>query len=208
VTDGAARFVARHPIVWHVIEADGAGPWLAETGLLPASELLRREDGANRDDFRRIDLGGGRMAVLRPQLMTDARLTASLAGRFAGRPEAWRRHIDSHVFFWSEVRRRDAFRGACQRLRAVSRTVPGTVAPCALAIDTAALLAHCGDRVFFARINTGSPMRGGARARRDETTLAPVATYVSGPVAELAIRGRVPLQGLLAEDDVNYGREW
>ena len=41
MNDGAARFAARYPIVWHVIEADGAGDWLPETGLMPTADLLR-----------------------------------------------------------------------------------------------------------------------------------------------------------------------
>jgi hypothetical protein len=194
----AARFAARYPTVWHAIEAEGAGPWLADTGLLPTADLLRlaglTSDGANRDDFRRVTLGQGRVAVLRQQLMADRFLTPTLAGGFAGAPAAWRRHIDQHVFFWTEPRRRDAFIRACQRMRLRSRAVPATEAPQLLAFDTAALLRRHGEAAFFARINTGSTVRGGARVRRDETTLAPLTDYRSGPVAELAIRGPVTLQ--------------
>ena len=82
LTDGAARLAARYPSVWHVIEADGAGPWLMQTGLLPAAEL--RCCGANRDAFDRVDLGDGRAALLRPQQMPDHRLLPTLAGAFAG----------------------------------------------------------------------------------------------------------------------------
>ena len=64
MSDGAARFAARYPVVWHVIEAEGAGPWLAATGccrpprccVWPASPA----DGANRDDFLPLAFGGGR----------------------------------------------------------------------------------------------------------------------------------------------------
>jgi hypothetical protein len=49
---------------------------------------------------------------------------------------------------------------------------------------------------FFATINSGSTVRGAARARRDEATLRPMADYHSGPVAELAIRGRVDISGI------------
>ncbi len=184
MNDGAARFAARYPRVWHVIEADGAGPWLSETGLLPAADL--RPGGTNRDSFDRVGLGTGRIAVLRPQQMPDHRLTPTLAGRFAGQPDLWRRHVDSHVFFWAEARRRDAFIRACVRLRARPGPPPVT-----LAIETAALLARHGAIAWFATINTGSTVRGGARARRDENTLRPVTGYRCGPVAELAIRGRV-----------------
>ena len=207
MSDGAARFAARYPVVWHVIEAEGAGPWLAATGLLPAAALLRLAgvdaDGANRDDFRVLTLGDGGAAVLRPQLMADRWLVPTLAGGFAGRPEAWRTHINAHVFFWTEERRRDAFIRACTRARARSRAAFGFAPPCVLALDTTPLLAQHGEDAFFARFNTGSTVRGGARVRRDETTLAPVTGYRSGPVAELAIRGCVELGGLLARSYTN-----
>jgi hypothetical protein len=76
-------------------------------------------------------------------------------------------------------------------MRARSRAAPGRAAPVVLALDTATLLGRHGEAAFFARFNTGSTVRGGARVRRDETTLAPVIAYRSGPVAELAIRGGV-----------------
>ena len=82
MNDGAARLAARYPCVWHVIEADGAGPWLMQTGLLPAAEL--HCCGANRGAFDRVDLGDGRAALLRPQQMPDHRLLPTLAGAFAG----------------------------------------------------------------------------------------------------------------------------
>jgi hypothetical protein len=202
MSDGAVRFAARYPVVWHVIEAEGAGPWLAATGLLPAATLLRMAgtaaDGTNRDEFRPIALGNDRVAILRQQLMTDRRLAPTLAGVFAGHPEAWRGHIDSHVFFWTEERRRDAFIRACMRLRARNNAASGRAPPCVLALDTAALLGRHGENAFFARFNTGSTVRGGGRVRRDETTLAWVTGYRSGPVAELAIRGCVQLGGLYA----------
>ena len=50
---------------------------------------------------------------------------------------------------------------------------------------------------LFARINTGAVLRGGARARRDDTTFVSVRNYRSGPVAELAIKAPVMLLGLL-----------
>jgi hypothetical protein len=189
---GAARFAARYPCVWHVIEADGAGLWLSETGLLPAAMLFHLaglpDDGANRDGFRRLPFEEQCIAVVRPQLMNDARLLPTLAGSFVGNPRAWRRHVNAHVFFWAEERRRDAFMQACMRLRMRSGTPPRV-----LAIDSAALLKRHAANAFFARINTGSTVRGGGRVRRDENTLAPVATYRSGPVAELAIREPVSL---------------
>ena len=177
------------------MEAAGAGPWLHDMGLLPAASL--RCCGANRTDFEAIDLGNGRTAILRPQQMPDHRLIATLAGEFIGQPARWRQHVDRHVFFWTEARRRDAFVGACIRLRSPSGSPPAT-----LTIDTAALLERHGDIAFFATINTGSTVRGGARTRRDEDTLRPVADYRSGPIAELAVRGRVDLAGIAVLDPV------
>jgi hypothetical protein len=195
---GATRFATRYPQVWHVIEADGAGAWLNQTGLLPAAELVRLANltgnGANRDTFQSIDLGCGRIAVLRLQQMPDQRLLLVLAGAFAERPDLWRRHVDRHVFFWAEQRRRDAFIRACIRLR------PGARPPVTLTFDTALLLERHGPIAFFATINSGSTVRGGARAQRDEKTLRPAANYHSGPVAELAIRGPVDISGIAACD--------
>jgi hypothetical protein len=198
MTDGAARFAVRYPSVWHVIEADGAGAWLSRTGLLPAAGLRRVAglpcSGANRDDFQCIDIGGGGTAVLRPQQMRDQRLLPALAGAFAGRPDLWRRHVDRHVFFWTEERRRDAFARACTRLRDAPRP------PVTLTIDTSELLDRHGLIAFFSTINTGSTVRGGARARRDEGTLRPIGDYRAGPVAEMAIRGRVDLSDITVCD--------
>ena len=192
MSDGAARFAARYPVVWHVIEAEGAGPWLATMGLLPAAELLRRAgvtaDGRNRDDFRRVSLNNNAVALLRPQRMPDAALTATLGGRFRGLPDTWRQLIDEHVFFWADPRRRDRFTEACMRLRVTSRSARGTVRPVVLAFDTAALLALHSEHAYLSRFNAGSTVRGGARVRRDETTLVPVAHYRSGSVAELGLR--------------------
>lgn len=189
MSEGATRFAARYPIVWHVIEADGVGDWLTETGLMPSAELLRMagiiDEGANRNDFRTLSLGGGRTAVIRPQLMPDDRLRPTLDGPFRDLPNTWRRHINSHVFFWAEPRRRDAFLRACQRFR------PSAATPVVLEFDTASLLAGHAACAFWSRINTGSTVRGGARTRRDENTLQSVRSYRSGPVAELAVRGQV-----------------
>jgi hypothetical protein len=184
LSEGAARLAARYPVVWHVIEADGAGPWLGQTGLLPADVL--REGTSNRETFVSVAKDNGGVAVLRPQQMPDPRLLPTLAGRFAGRPACWRRHVNRHVFFWADARRREAFKRACVRMRAEA-----AAPPVVLAFDTAALLESHPDSAFFATINTGSTVRGGARVRRDETTLRAVAAYRGGTIAELAIRGRV-----------------
>ena len=152
------------------------------------------DDGANRTGFQRLELGAGRIAVLRPQLMADRFLTPTLAGRFAGQPALWRRHIDQHVFFWTEHRRCVAFLRAAVRWRTAESAAASP--PHVLAFDTARLLSDLAAPAFFSRINSGSTLRGGARVRRDETTLAALATYRSGPGAELAVRGPVTLRGL------------
>jgi hypothetical protein len=177
------------------MEPEGAGPWLAATGLLPAADLLAAaglpHDGACRRDFRLLRFatpnGAGR-AMLRFQQMPDHALAPTLAGTYAGRPADWRRLVDSHVFFWADAGRRDRFIATLARLRG-----PGH-APAVLAFDTAALLSDTkqdGTEAFFTTVNSGSCVRGGARIRRDEATFRPVADYRGGRVAELAIRGRV-----------------
>jgi hypothetical protein len=178
-------FALRYPKVWHVIEAEGAG---CET-LYPAATLRHfaglPADHANRDDFQCLNAPGGGSAVLRPQLMRDAALTRTLAGAFSGRPDLWRDHINRHVFFWVTPDRRDRFINACLRLRG-----KGARAPVVMEIATASLpFAH----TFFSLINSGSAIRGGGRTRRDETTLRPLHTWRGERVAELAVRGPVPL---------------
>jgi uncharacterized protein DUF7002 len=185
---GVAGFVRRYPRIWHVIEAEGAG---CDT-LYPAATLRRLSglpaDSANRQAFQRLALPGGAPAILRLQLMPDARLNPTLAGGFAGRPDLWRAHIDRHVFFWVAEDRRDRFLRACVRLR------PGSAAtPVVIAVDTLALLHGHGEAAFFSCINTGSTLRGGARTRRDETTLQALPLWRGERAAELAIRGPVPL---------------
>jgi hypothetical protein len=189
---GIAGFAARYPLVWHVIEAEGAD---CDT-LYPAATLRRLSglpaDDTNREAFQHVDLPGGASAILRLQLMPDYRLAPTLAGPFSGRPDLWRAHIDRHVFFWVAEDRRDRFLRACVRLRARDATGP-VPTPVVIAIDTALLLAMHAEVASFSRINVGSTVRGGARARRDETTLRPVPRWRGEPAVELAIRGQVAL---------------
>ncbi len=117
--------------------------------------------------------------------------TPSLHGAFAGQPALWRALIDSQVFFWADPARRDSFLRACRRDRQRSRAAPFDEPPVTLAFDTAALL-NAEAAAFYSTFNTGSTVRGAARARRDEDTFRPVAAYRSGSAAELAIRGPVP----------------
>ena len=193
--EGLARFAGRFPVVWHVAEADGMAA-IEALGLLPAAELRRRAGmaatGQNRDDYVPLLLPGAGAAVLRFQLMADAKVVGSLAGGFAGQPAAWRAMIDSHAFFWADPARRDGFAHATQRERRRSRAAPFEAPPAVLAFDTLALVTpHLAD-AYYSTFNTGSTVRGAARARRDENTFRPVAAYRSGPVAELAIRAAIP----------------
>lgn len=193
--DGLARFASRFPVVWHVAEADGLAA-IGTLGLLPAADLRRRagiaDTGQNRDDYVPLLLPGAGTAILGFQLMADAKIAGSLAGRFAGQPAAWRALIDSHVFFWPDPARRDSFARATERERRRSLAAPFNAPPVVLAFDTLALVApHLAD-ACYSTFNTGSTVRGAARARRDENTFRPVAAYRSGPVAELAIRAAIP----------------
>ena len=193
---GAERFCARIPRVWHVIEAEGLDA-ARRHGLLPTAALLdlagRSADGVNRPDFVRLFLPGG-PAVLRPQLMRDEHLAPTLHGAYAGQPALWRALIDRHVFFWASEARRDGFLRASVRERARSPAARSPEPPVLLEFEVRHLLAAHGAAVFSV-INSGSTVRGGARTRRDEHTFRPVADYARGPVAELAIPGRVALDG-------------
>jgi hypothetical protein len=191
IASGVEGFAARYPRVWHVMEAEGAG----YDTLYPAATLRRlgglAADSANRDDFQRVDLPDGTVAILRKQLMRDERLRPTLAGGFTGQTDRWREHINQHVFFWISRDRRDRFIAACVRLRAEGTVGPGAV-PIAIEFGTAALLAAHHEAAFFSLINAGSTIRGGARTRRDETTLRPVHSWAGEQAVELAIRGAVP----------------
>jgi hypothetical protein len=185
-------FAARYPRVWHVTEAEGAGCEI----LYPAATLRHLasvpDDNTNRDDFQCVSLPGGGQAVLRMQLMQDERLGPTLTGTFSGRPDLWRAHINRHVFFWMSEDRRDRFIKACARLRARGVLGPGA-APLVIELDTGSLLRAHHEVAFFSLINTGSTVRGGARARRDETTLRAVRGWQGERAVELAIRGSVTL---------------
>ena len=137
------------------------------------------------------------MAILRPQQMPDRRLTRSLGGAYAGQPERWRQHVDRHVFFWVCPDRRDRFIAACRRDRSRSARLGSPRAPITIAVDTATLLRRCRSIAYFATFNTGSTLRGGATAPRNEATYRPVADFRGGKLAELAIRGAIRLDGIV-----------
>jgi hypothetical protein len=184
----------RCPRVWHVIEAEGL-PAARRLGLLPAASL-RSLAGAppsdrNRTAFERLmlpHLGDAGAALLRFQQMEDARLLPTLHGCYAGHPGRWRAMLDRHVFFWAAEDRLSRFVAAVVRER--RRAEPQAPDPVILQFETAALLAEHGEATFFTTINSGSTA-GRGRAHRDENTFRPVAAYKGGPVAELAIPGKV-----------------
>lgn len=182
-------FAARHPTVWHVAEAEGLAG-IRRDGLWPAAALMRRAgrvSDANRDRFVALPCG----ALLRFQQMADRRLSPSLRGRFVGDPAAWRRFVDSHVFFWARPARRDAFLAATRRER--RRHEPDAPPPHVLAFDTATLLAGVGGDAFFSCYNSGSTVMGGYRTPRDDGLFLPLSRWPAPkPAAELVIRAAVP----------------
>ncbi len=159
-----------------MIEAEGL-PGALSAGLLPAA-MLRPGDGRRREGFVPAT-GPGGPALLRFQQMHDAQLTPWLRGRFAGRPDLWRAHVDSHVFFWCCPRRRDAFIAAVRRERARGWRAQGRTGepppPVTLAFSLAALLDRHGDAARACLINSGSITLG--KTWRDEATFRPVAEW-------------------------------
>jgi|HubBroStandDraft_1064217.scaffolds.fasta_scaffold45777_2 hypothetical protein len=188
----SGAFAARYPRVWHVTEAEGAGCEILYPAAILRDLASVPDDNANRDDFQCVSLPGGGQAVLRMQLMRDERLCPTLTGTFSGRPDLWRAHINRHVFFWVSEDRRDRFIKACIRLRGRGALGPGD-APVVIELDTAVLLEAHSTAAFFSLINAGSTVRGGARARRDETTLRALSDWRGERVVELAILGPVRL---------------
>ncbi|MFC0409991.1 DUF7002 family protein [Roseomonas elaeocarpi] len=191
-------FTRRYPRLFHVTDP-AALPGIEADGLLSAEALLRlyavpdREAilGRNRGrgNFQVLERAGHPGAVLRDQWMPDEPLRACLGGRYRDRPEAWRRLINAHVFFWVEE-------AQARRLAGVNRAREQRV----LVFGSAALLAGCdiGD-VFTTPINAGYalPRYGRPPSPRDETTFRPLAGYPyrdapdRRPPRELAVRGGV-----------------
>ncbi|WP_426954881.1 DUF7002 family protein [Muricoccus radiodurans] len=195
--EGAARFAARHPRLFHVTDPD-ALPGIERDGLLSAAALVDLygvpepdrpallDDNRGRGVFTRLTRPGLPGATLRDQWMPDAPLTACLRGAYTGRPAAWRRLINSHVFFWVDE-------AQAHRLARVNRARAQIV----LAFDTAGLLAAHADRAVTAPINTGiaAGLYGRPGTPRDETTFRPLTEYPRPdrkPAKELAIRDGVP----------------
>jgi len=195
------RFLADHgPFVWHVAEAESV-PGIRARGLLPANALLpTSRHGAWRAAFVQED-----GAVLRFQQMSDARLLPHLRGRFAGRPEAWRAHIDSHVFFWCQSGPRDRFVAATVRERRAHWRRAGRAGspppPAILRFDLADILRAVPGLAYASLINSGSLVLG--KTWRDEATLRPVTEWDRSwrtpggrrdrQAQELAIRGPLPV---------------
>lgn len=140
ISEGAARFCANYPNVWHVIEVEGLSS-ARRNGLLPAATLRARAgaapSSANRDDFERLTLANDLLAVLRFQQMQDEKLLPTLSGLYENQPGLWRAMIDRHVFFWATEERLGSFLGATQKQRARSAVHATAGPPKVLRFDTA-----------------------------------------------------------------------
>ncbi|WP_338664440.1 hypothetical protein VQH23_04575 [Pararoseomonas sp. SCSIO 73927] len=195
--EGAARFAARFPLLFHVTDPE-ALPGIRRDGLLSAAALVALykvpeperpallEHNRGRGNFTRLHRDGLPGATLRDQWMPDAPLAQTLHGTYANNPTAWRRHINAHVFFWLN-------RPQAERLARVNRARAQTV----LAFDTARLLAAHAGHAFTTPINTGiaTGLYGRPGSPRDETTFQPVAAYPRPDrraPKELAIRDGIP----------------
>jgi len=195
--DGAARFAARFPRLFHVTDPD-ALPGIERHGLLSAEALVALyevpppdrpallDENRGRNRFTRLAHPGLPGATLRDQWMPDAPLTSALRGTYANDPAAWRRLVNAHVFFWlSEA-----------QAEKLARVNPAR-AQIVLAFETAPLLAAHASHAFTTPINTGiaQGLYGRPGAPRDETTFQPVAAFPRPdrrPPKELALRGAVP----------------
>ena len=80
---------------------------------------------------------------------------------------------------------------ATRRERARSRGTPSRSEPVVLAFDTAAVLRAHAARAAYSTFNTGSTVRGGKRAPRDEHSFRPVAQYRGERAAELVVAGGI-----------------
>ena len=203
LSDGAARLAARYPRVWHVIEADGAGAWLTETGLLPAADLYRlaglEADGANRDAFPADRAGPG----------PDRHPAPAIDGGSASRRHiGWQLRRPSRLpgagismHMCSSGRNRDGATVSSVPAHgcghaAASSSGCGTPARACDRHLNAALAATA--QAPFSLASTRVPCFAVAPASGATTRpLCRLANYRSGPVAELAIKAPVMLHGLL-----------
>ena len=193
---GVGAFAQRFPVLFHVTDP-GALPGIAARGLLSASALVvlygvpeaeraaLLEADRGRGNFHSLSAPGLEGAVLRDQWMPDAELSDALEGEYAGRPGAWRRMINDHVFFClSEAR--------ANGLAKVNRRRAQIV----LAFDAAGLLATHGGHAWTTPINTGiGRTRFGNIAARSEATFQPLSSFPRPDrrrPRELAVRGGVP----------------
>lgn len=197
IPPGASAFCARYPRLFHVTDP-GALDGIRAHGLLSAEALvdLYAVPAAEREELLTHDRGRGHFhplarqglpgAVLRDQWMPDERLLTCLTGRFAGRPGAWRRLVNGHVFFWLSDSKAAQMAGLNRNRRQI-----------VLRFDSAALLARHHDAAFTTPINAGFALSlyGRPPARRDESTFRPLSGFPHRdrrPPRELAIRGGVP----------------
>ncbi len=194
--DAAALVARTGGVAWH-LTSPAALPLIRRHGLLSAEALVAlfeppeatRLLEENRASFTTLRHPIHGTAELRRQAMPDGKLAGALAGSGTS-PAAWRRHVNSHVFFWLDQRRAEGLRAAD----------PGRP-QVALRIDLAGLLDRHGAAARLTPMNTGAVRHAGhRRSLADWHALGAYADPRGRPPVELAIPGAVPdLEGLLLD---------
>jgi len=163
----AAEFITRHPVLYHrtpVVNAAG----IARHGLLSVSALLKLYDVSAKMAVA-IELHRAKVGIVVPppteypdwppiligdqHQINPPQMAAALDGVT---PEDWRAELNARVFFWPTLER-----------LAVHQKTYAARPSILFEIDTAKLLAHHGDRLRVARINTGFFRRKPAKRGRD-----------------------------------------
>jgi hypothetical protein len=186
---------ARHPVLWHLAEAEGAAG-IAARGLWPAADLVALF-GA---DPRPVTERRPGPVVLRHPVHGVAVLNDNrpLSMRALARclddgltPRDWLAMLNARVFFWPDRRRVDRLAAAAGN--AGRRKV-------LYEVDTRSLLDAHADRAEITPINSGSTVR--RAARRGLSTFTPIGALTLAnwrrarggrdSIAEVAVRGPVP----------------
>lgn len=187
--------VTLYPTVFHMADA-GSWPSIQRYGLLPTRTLVEmfEDDPAVRQQLlnqvrstsvvlSHPSLGAVTIRDQKPAKFLDVCLT----------PESSRQQfldaLNSRVYFWATRERLERLLNA-RAYRSQANVI--------LHIDTAALVAACGDRIELAPYNTGS-MHVPTAPKRDHTVFKPVADYpfqewverrgrTGEPVVEVTVR--------------------
>jgi hypothetical protein len=168
--------------IWHVTDAASL-PLILRHGLLSAERLVALFGadpallGRNRDRYVTLSHPMHGTATLRRQWLRDAVLAPRLAPGVT--PEAYRRFINSQVYFWPERARAEA----------LDRFEPSR-SQVVLSLPVAAL----GVPLLASPINAGGVFdrQPPATARRRHPGLYQTLESMTEPVAELAIPGGLP----------------